>query len=53
MRRITVLIAEDDGAVRKALRKMLESDPKLEVVGEAEDGPQSVALFASNFSSIT
>ncbi len=44
MRRITVLIAEDNERVRKALRKMLKSDSKMKVVGEAEDGRRAVAL---------
>ncbi len=44
MRRITVLIAEDHGIVREGLRKLLESDRQLEVVGEAKDGRQAVDL---------
>ena len=44
MRRITVLIAEDHARVRKGLRKLLESDRKLEVVGEAKDGREAVKL---------
>jgi len=44
VRRITVLIAEDHGAVREGLRKLLESDRNLKVVGEAEDGRQAVKL---------
>ena len=39
----TVLIADDQGLVRVGLRKILEVEPDLEVVGEAFDGQQAVA----------
>jgi DNA-binding NarL/FixJ family response regulator len=35
---ITVLIADDQALVRVGLRKILEGEPDLRVVGEAEDG---------------
>ena len=44
MKRITVLLAEDHMIVREGFRKMLELENDLEVVGEAEDGRQAVAL---------
>jgi DNA-binding NarL/FixJ family response regulator len=44
MKRITVLLAEDHMIVREGLRKMLEFEDDLEVVGEAEDGRQAVAM---------
>ena len=44
MKRITVLLAEDHMVVRQGFRKMLELEEDLEVVGEAEDGRQAVAL---------
>jgi len=44
MKRITVLLAEDHMIVREGFRKMLELDADLEVVGEAQDGRQAVAL---------
>jgi two-component system, NarL family, nitrate/nitrite response regulator NarL len=44
MKRITVLLAEDHTVVREGLRKMLELENDLEVVGEAEDGRQAVAM---------
>jgi DNA-binding NarL/FixJ family response regulator len=44
MKRITVLLAEDHMIVREGLRKMLEIEDDLEVVGEAQDGRQAVAL---------
>jgi len=44
MKRITVLLAEDHTIVREGFRKMLELEDDLEVVGEAPDGRQAVAL---------
>ena len=44
MKRITVLLAEDHTIVREGFRKMLELENDLQVVGEAEDGRQAVAL---------
>jgi len=42
--RITVLLAEDHTIVREGFRKLLELEDDLEVVGEAENGRQAVAL---------
>ncbi len=44
MKRITVLLAEDHMIVREGFRRMLELETDLEVVGEAPDGRQAVAL---------
>jgi DNA-binding NarL/FixJ family response regulator len=44
MKRITVLLAEDHTIVREGFRKMLELENDLEVIGEAQDGRQAVAL---------
>jgi DNA-binding NarL/FixJ family response regulator len=44
MKRITVLLAEDHMVVREGFRKMLELEFDLEVVGEAKDGREAVAL---------
>src|SRR5580698_2593161 len=44
MKRITVLLAEDHMIVREGFRKMLELEADLEVVGEAKEGRQAVAL---------
>ncbi|MFF7632842.1 response regulator [Kitasatospora sp. NPDC008050] len=41
---IRVLVAEDQAAVRAALVMILRSEPDLDVVGEAADGEQAVAL---------
>ncbi|MGD1084945.1 MAG: response regulator transcription factor [Verrucomicrobiota bacterium] len=44
MKKITVLLAEDHTIVREGFRRMLELEEDLEVVGEAQDGRQAVAL---------
>ena len=44
MKRITVLLADDDRVVRRAFRKILELEDDLEVVGEAKNGRQAVAM---------
>jgi len=44
MKRITVLLAEDHTIVREGFRKMLELEDDLEVVGEAQDGRQAIAM---------
>ena len=41
---IRVAIADDQAIVRAGLRVILETDPDLEVVGEAADGNEAVAL---------
>lgn len=42
--RIRIIIAEDHAVVREGTRQLLEREPDLEVVGEAADGAQAVAL---------
>jgi DNA-binding NarL/FixJ family response regulator len=44
MKRITVLLAEDHTIVREGFRKMLELESDFQVVGEAQDGRQAIAL---------
>jgi DNA-binding NarL/FixJ family response regulator len=44
--RITVLLVDDHSLVRRGFRRMLEDDPGITVVGEAEDGHQAVQLAA-------
>jgi len=41
---ISVLIADDHAIFREALRKLLETDPLLRVVGEAGDGRDAVRM---------
>lgn len=44
--RITVLLADDHHLVRRGFRRLLEDDPRIEVVGEASDGDAAVRLAA-------
>jgi DNA-binding NarL/FixJ family response regulator len=44
MKRITVLLADDNTLVRREIRELLELEGDLEVVGEAKDGHQAVAM---------
>jgi DNA-binding NarL/FixJ family response regulator len=44
MKRITVLLAEDHDIVREGLRKLMEAEGDIAVVGEAETGRRAVAL---------
>jgi DNA-binding NarL/FixJ family response regulator len=44
MKRITVLLADDKRVVRGEYRKLLELEDDLEVVGEAKDGHEAVAM---------
>jgi len=39
-----ILIADDHGIVREGLRALIEKQPDMEVVGEAEDGQMAVEL---------
>jgi DNA-binding NarL/FixJ family response regulator len=42
--KITVLLVDDHSLVRKGFRRMLEDDPAITVVGEANDGNDAVKL---------
>ena len=42
--KITVLLVDDHALVRKGFRRMLEDDPAISVVGEANDGNDAVKL---------
>ncbi len=44
MKKITVLLAEDHRIVREGLRALLKTEPDIEVIGEAENGRDAVAL---------
>src|SRR5579859_614032 len=44
MKRITVLLADDNNVVRRGFRRLLEVEDDLEVVGEAKNGLQAVAM---------
>jgi DNA-binding NarL/FixJ family response regulator len=41
---IRVLIADDEGLVRAGFRAILEAEPGIEVIGEAADGREAVAI---------
>ena len=42
-----VLIVDDSTFFRKRLKEIIESDPTMQVVGEAKDGKEGVSLAAS------
>ena len=44
---ITVLLADDHHLVRRGFRRLLEDDPRIEVVGEASNGDEAIRLAAS------
>jgi DNA-binding NarL/FixJ family response regulator len=44
---ITVAIADDQPLVRNGLRMILEGEPDMEIVGEAADGAEAVALVTA------
>jgi DNA-binding NarL/FixJ family response regulator len=46
IRRVRVLIADDRPTTRQGLRALLSLLPEVEVIGEAADGRESVALVA-------
>jgi DNA-binding NarL/FixJ family response regulator len=52
MKRITVLLAEDHMVVREGLRKLLQAEDDLEVVGEAQNGRQAVELTKKLFPTV-
>jgi DNA-binding NarL/FixJ family response regulator len=45
--KIRVLLADDHALVRRGFRRILEDDDAIEVVGEAANGDEAVALSAS------
>jgi DNA-binding NarL/FixJ family response regulator len=47
MRKIRVLLADDHQLMRSGVRLMLEREPEVSVVGEANDGREAVALVKS------
>ena len=44
---VRVLLVDDEELVRAGLRMILEADPGIEVVGEASDGAEAIALCRS------
>src|SRR4029077_19752438 len=43
---ITVVLVDDHHLVRRGLRRLLEDDPEIAVVGEAADGDEAIRLVA-------
>jgi len=43
--RLRVLVVDDSTLMRRLIGDILRSDPSLEVVGEADDGPSAIALI--------
>ena len=42
---ISIILADDHTIVRQGVRTLLESDPELQVTGEASDGLQAIARW--------
>ena len=47
MEKVRVLLVDDHTVVRRGLRKILESTPEIEIVGEVGDGTQAIAAATS------
>lgn len=43
--KIRVLIVDDHAIVRQGLATMIENEPDMTVVGQAEDGLEAIALY--------
>jgi DNA-binding NarL/FixJ family response regulator len=41
---IRILLADDHGIIREGLRSLLEKEPEMEIIGEAEDGRKALSL---------
>jgi len=44
---LRILLADDQGVVRRGLRALLETEPGVEIVGEASDGQEALRLLDS------
>jgi len=42
---IRILVVDDHTVVRMGLKAMIDSQPRMQVIGEASNGPQAVELF--------
>lgn len=45
--RISVMVVDDHAVIRQALRMLLQSDPRLQVVADAENGREAIAAVES------
>lgn len=52
MSKIKVLLAEDHTIVRKGIRSLLDDQPNIEVIGEAEDGREAIEKVEQLFPDI-
>ena len=52
-KRVRILVVEDHHVVRKGLVALLAAVPEVEVVGEASDGAEAVACFATLLPDVT
>lgn len=52
-RRITVLCVDDHPIVREGLVSIIEGDPELQIVGEAESAQQAIAAFHASKPDVT
>ncbi len=46
MKQLRIVIADDHPIFREGLKKVIERDPQLQVVGEAENGEIAIARIA-------
>jgi DNA-binding NarL/FixJ family response regulator len=52
-RSIRILVADDHPIVRQGLVSILEEEPDMEIVGEANNGQEAVALFQQHQPDVT
>ena len=50
---IRVLIADDHSIVRQGLATIIDRDPEMTVIAQAEDGQQSIDLFREHYPNVT
>jgi two-component system, NarL family, response regulator len=50
---IRVLIADDHSIVRQGLATIIDRDPEMTVIAQAEDGQQAIALFREHHPNVT
>src|SRR2546422_10174184 len=52
-RRMAILVVEDQFLMRVGLRVIIDAEPDMAVVAEAETGPQGLALFRHHMPDVT
>ncbi len=48
MKKLNILLADDHAVVREGLKRLIESESDMEVVGEAEDGEKTLAAIMAH-----